>query len=70
MKSNFATRFGENVRAMRTAKRLSAKELAEDAGVSVGYLGEIERGERSISLVRAANIAWALGVPLSYLLPK
>jgi hypothetical protein len=35
--------------------------------VSVSFLSEVENGKRSVSLINAVNIAWALGVPLSAL---
>jgi HTH-type transcriptional regulator, competence development regulator len=66
----FTQRFGANVRSMRANKRLSQRELAEDAGLSVSFLSEVENGKRNVSLVNAVNIAHALGVPLSYLLPR
>jgi transcriptional regulator with XRE-family HTH domain len=60
-------KFGERVRALRTAKGYSQEELAFRAGVHRTYLGGIERGERNPSLKNIAAIAEALGVALSEL---
>ena len=60
-------KFGERVRALRTAKGYAQEELAFKAGVHRTYLGGIERGERNPSLKNIAAIAKALGVALSEL---
>jgi transcriptional regulator with XRE-family HTH domain len=60
-------KFGERIRALRTAKGYSQEELAFKAGVHRTYLGGIERGERNPSLKNIAAIAEALGVALSEL---
>lgn len=70
MKTPFAEHVGAEIARLRRAKGLTQKELAEDAGVSPSYLGEVEGGRHQLSLIKAVNIAWALGVPLSYLLPR
>lgn len=59
--------FGERVRELRLARRLSQEELAFKSGVHRTYLGGIERGERNPSLKNIAAIAEALGVSLSEL---
>lgn len=70
MKTTFAGEVGSRIRSIRERLRVTRKELAEDAGISVGYLAEVEKGNTSVSLIKVVNIAWALGVPLSYLLPR
>ena len=60
-------KFGERVRALRTAKGYSQEELAFKAGVHRTYLGGIERGERNPLLKNIGAIAKALGVALSEL---
>ncbi len=42
--------------------------LAAKAGLSGKFLGEVERGEKSISLDNLAYLARALGVPMTELL--
>ncbi len=70
MKSNFAVYVGVRIKTIRTRNKLTQAELAKDAGVSVSFLSDVENGKRSVSLVNAVNIAYVLGVPLSYLLPE
>lgn len=43
---------------------MSQESLALDAGLSRPYLGEIERGTRSVSIDLMGQIASALDVPL------
>lgn len=48
--------------------RLSQKELANQAGISVTYLSELERNKRFPSARICVDIANALHVPMDYLL--
>lgn len=70
MKTEFATYVGDRIRTVRARNGVTQRELAEDAGISVSFLSEVENGKRCVSLVKAVNIAHALGVPLSCLLPE
>lgn len=70
MKTGISEYFGDRIKAVRRIKALSQKDLAADAGISVSFLSEVENGKRSVSLINAVNIAYALGVPLSALLPR
>lgn len=70
MKPTFAEHFGQRIKAVRASKGLSQKKLSEDAGISVGFLSDVENGKRSVSLINAVNIAHALGVPLSVLIER
>jgi transcriptional regulator with XRE-family HTH domain len=47
--------FGKKVRAAREAAGISRDDAAEKAGITVNYLGEIERGEKwpSLDIIRA-----------------
>jgi transcriptional regulator with XRE-family HTH domain len=60
--------FGQSVRAYRTAAGLTQEQLAEAAGLHVGFLGTVERGEKNISLLNVVAIAVALSVAPSELL--
>jgi transcriptional regulator with XRE-family HTH domain len=66
-KSSIQQKFGERIRALRTAKGYSQEELAFRAEVHRTYLGGIERGERNPSLKNIAAIAKALDTTLSEL---
>jgi len=56
--------WGEIIRRYRRWNQLSRRELAQRAGVSPVFLGEIERGEKDPSSHTLCLIAEALGVPL------
>jgi len=53
---------------VRKAKRFSQEKLAEKANISTKYLGEVERGESSISAVLLNDISIALNVSISELM--
>jgi transcriptional regulator with XRE-family HTH domain len=51
-----------NIKQFRVISGLSQEKLAEKAGISVPFLGAIERGEKWPSPETFANIAHGLGV--------
>jgi transcriptional regulator with XRE-family HTH domain len=55
-------RLGRNVRAYRDEHGLSQEQLAELIGVHRTYVGDIERGERNLSLRSVERLAAALQV--------
>ena len=44
-------KFGKNLRALRLSRKLSQEKLSELINVDRTYIGLVERGEKSISLV-------------------
>jgi transcriptional regulator with XRE-family HTH domain len=61
---------GRNLRARRQAKELSQEEFADAIGVHRTYLGDVERGERNISLQRLERIALELNIEARSLLDE
>lgn len=61
---------GERIRGLRKARGLSLKEVAQSAGLSSGFLSQIERGLSSASVRALARIADALGVMISDIFPS
>lgn len=59
---------GEALRELRTSEKLTLREVSSVARVSLGYLSEIERGQKEASSELLNAICGALGVPLSSLL--
>ncbi len=55
---------GQRLRALRKQRRLSQERLGERSGLSGKFIGEVERGEKSISLDSLYRVAVALKVPL------
>jgi len=60
--------FGERVRELRKERGLSQEGLAHDAGLDRSYVGQIERGERNVTLDNIYRLAGALGVKAGSLL--
>ena len=57
-----------NLRRTRHDKKLTQEELADRAGLSMRYVGSIERGDVSASVTVLGRIAEALGVEPAELL--
>ena len=56
---------GAKVKAFRTAKKYTLKQLSEESGLSIGFLSQLERGLSSIAIDSLAKLATILGVSLS-----
>lgn len=61
---------GDRLRARRRALGLTLKEVADGAGLSVGFISQIERGITTPSLSSLANVARVLKVHLSEFLSQ
>lgn len=59
---------GDTLRAQRLAQQRTLREVSDAARVSLGYLSEVERGQKEASSELLSSICEALGVPLSYVL--
>lgn len=68
MASNFYQKLGKKISFLRKEKNFTREMLAEKAGLSAYYLGEIERGEKHSSLEILIKIAKALSIELHELL--
>ncbi len=62
--SDITQQLGKRIRALRTRHSYTQEQLAEIAGISPKYLGEVERGEGNISVERLTAIANALHITL------
>jgi transcriptional regulator with XRE-family HTH domain len=58
---------GQRLRALRKQRSLSQERLGLRAGLSGKFIGEVERGEKSISIDSLYHVAMALDVPLRHL---
>lgn len=63
-------KLGNVIRKCRQKRKLTLKELCDKAGVSVGYLSQVERGNASPSLGTLAQIARALDLGLDYFVTR
>src|SRR5207253_10207249 len=55
---------GQRVRALRQQRGLSQERLADRASLSGKFIGEVERGDKSISIDSLYRVSVALEVPL------
>lgn len=59
---------GDVLRRLRLRQGRTLREVSAAARVSLGYLSEVERGQKEASSELLAAICKALGVPLSHVL--
>lgn len=59
---------GKRIREERQKLNLTQEKLSESVGISDSYLGQIERGERSVTLDTLIRLANRLNVTIDYLL--
>jgi transcriptional regulator with XRE-family HTH domain len=59
---------GDRIREIRETKKLTQDQLGEKAGISKGFLSEIENGKRNVSSEYLLRIANALCASVDYLL--
>lgn len=56
---------GDVLRDVRLQRGMTLRQVASRASVALGYLSEIERGQKEASSEILASVAQALGAPLS-----
>ena len=61
----FRASLGDVLRAERMSQGMTLRELSSTARVSLGYISEIERGQKEASSELLAALCEALDVPLS-----
>ncbi len=66
----FRRLLGEVLRAQRMRQGRTLRQVSADARVSLGYISEIERGQKEASSELLASLCAALDVPLSEILSE
>lgn len=66
----FRRLLGEVLRSQRMRQGRTLREVSADARVSLGYISEIERGQKEASSELLASLCAALDVPLSEVLSE
>jgi transcriptional regulator with XRE-family HTH domain len=66
----FRRLLGEVLRRRRLEQGRTLRQLCAEASVSLGYMSEIERGQKEASSELLASICAALDVPLSEILSE
>lgn len=59
---------GDVLRDLRTQKGHTLRQVASRASVALGYLSEVERGQKEVSSEILASVASALDVPISQIM--
>jgi len=61
---------GQAIRRLRKAKKLSQEKLALQADVDRAYIGQVERGDNNVAMLRLKQIADALEVTVASLMEE
>lgn len=69
-KGDLLSAIGDTLRAERTERGLTLREVSEGAHISVSYLAEIERGEKDPSSRVLESVARGLDMEVSELLVR
>ena len=64
----FRRLLGDALRAQRMRRGMTLREVSAEARVSLGYISEIERGQKEGSSELLASLCSALDLPLSVVL--
>jgi transcriptional regulator with XRE-family HTH domain len=64
----FRRLLGDVLRDLRMRRGMTLREVSAGAMVSLGYISEIERGQKEASSELLASLCAALDVPLSHVL--
>jgi transcriptional regulator with XRE-family HTH domain len=67
MASDIKHAFGRRVRQLRKKRNWSQEKLAEMSGMHWTYIGQVERGERNLTLQSIQSIARALRLKIANL---
>jgi len=59
---------GQSLRSARTSQNRTLRDVAREARVSLGYLSEVERGQKEASSELLNAICHALGLSLSFVI--
>ena len=59
---------GDELRRQRQSRGLTLRQVSSSARVSLGYLSEVERGQKEASSELLASICGALELPVSQLM--
>ncbi|ASA24926.1 helix-turn-helix domain-containing protein [Paenibacillus donghaensis] len=65
--SDVVKRVGDRIRRLRKDKGLSQEQLAELSGLHTNYVGQVERGEKNLTIETLQKIVGGLGVSLEEL---
>jgi len=59
---------GQRIKALRTERKITQEKLAQQAGISVGFLSDLENDKTNVGADKLLDIAESLDVSLDYLM--
>lgn len=62
--ADLINRLGDRIRLLRKDQQLSQEQLGELAGLHTNYIGQVERGEKNVTVESLEKIASGLGVSM------
>lgn len=68
--SDIAKTVGKRLRAYRASLGFSQEKLAEKAGLHPTYIGQVERGEKNLTIESLEKITKALEIPMADVFEK
>lgn len=68
--SDIAKTVGKRLRGYRTSLGYSQEKLAEKAGLHPTYIGQVERGEKNLTIESLEKITNALEIPIADVFEK
>ncbi|AKG36820.1 helix-turn-helix domain-containing protein [Paenibacillus durus] len=66
-KSELVRKIGERIRRLRKEKGLSQEQLGELSGLHTNYVGQVERGEKNLTLETLEKMVFGLDISLEEL---
>jgi XRE family aerobic/anaerobic benzoate catabolism transcriptional regulator len=70
LEAAYLARLGERVRALRSGRAMTRKDLARASGVSERYLAQLEAGRGNMSVLLLRKVGHALGEPITRLVEE
>ena len=67
MQNALSAEIGQRLRTYRLLRGLTQEELAEKAGMHQTYIGQVERGEKTLTLPSLEKLTRSLQIPFSVL---
>jgi transcriptional regulator with XRE-family HTH domain len=61
-------KLGENIKKIRTRKKMSQGDICRALDMDRGYMSAIENGKKNVTIMQLERLAKALGVPPNLLL--
>ncbi|HET6844924.1 MAG TPA: helix-turn-helix transcriptional regulator [Candidatus Angelobacter sp.] len=68
MQDHLQKKIGDRVRELRLKRGWSQEEFADTCGIHRGHMGQIERGEKDVTISTLQKLSKGLGITVSAML--